>query len=72
MDERLREQTSLSVRETKRILTIWHIYISVLIRLDQRGTLVESACHLVILAEIITTERTSPPWPPNSPDAVGG
>ncbi|MFC0105135.1 P-loop NTPase fold protein [Kibdelosporangium aridum] len=50
--ERLKEQSGLSVRETKRILTIWQYYVRVLIRLDP-GNLAEHARHLVILAEII-------------------
>ncbi|MEU4447354.1 P-loop NTPase fold protein [Actinosynnema sp. NPDC050801] len=52
MAERLREQPALSVREAKRMLTIWQYYIRVLIRLGDRQGLVEQARHLVVLAEI--------------------
>ncbi|WP_037261149.1 P-loop NTPase fold protein [Kibdelosporangium aridum] len=52
LTERLKDQPGLSVRETKRILTIWQYYVRVLIRLDP-GNLAEHARHLVILAEII-------------------
>ncbi|MCE6994627.1 KAP family NTPase [Saccharothrix sp. S26] len=53
MSERLREQPSLSVREAKRMLTIWQYYIRVLIRLGHREGLAARARHLVVLAEII-------------------
>jgi hypothetical protein len=54
MVERLREQPQLSVRETKRLLTIWQYFIRVLIRIDPpEPPLEELACHLVVVAEII-------------------
>jgi hypothetical protein len=52
MIERLKEQESLSVREAKRVLTIWQYYVRVLVRLGV-PSLAEQARHLVILAEII-------------------
>jgi hypothetical protein len=52
MTERLQEQRMLSVREAKRMLTIWQYYVRVLIRLGVPG-LVDRARHLVILAEIV-------------------
>ncbi|WP_154814207.1 hypothetical protein [Actinophytocola xinjiangensis] len=53
MAERLRDQRTLSVREAKRILTVWQFYLRVLVRFDDRRAVVEQACHLVVLAEII-------------------
>jgi hypothetical protein len=52
INERLREQRNLSVREVKRMLTIWQYYVRVLSRVDH-SDLAEQARHLVILAEII-------------------
>lgn len=51
MTERLEEQHSLSVREAKRMLTIWQYYVRVLTRLG--SPTVDQARHLVVLAEII-------------------
>ncbi len=53
--ERLCAQPDLSVREAKRILTLWQFYVRVLDRLPStRGMLgITYARHLVILAEIV-------------------
>ncbi|WP_439658013.1 P-loop NTPase fold protein [Lentzea sp. HUAS TT2] len=53
--ERLRAQPDLSVREAKRILTVWMFYVRVLDRLDPETgpEAVRRACHLVLLAEIV-------------------
>ena len=50
--ERWNDQPNLSVRESKRMLTIWQYYVRVLIHLGEPG-LVRQAMHLVILAEIV-------------------
>jgi hypothetical protein len=53
--ERLAEIPQLSVRETKRMLTIWQYYVRVLVRLDPAGeSLPEQSRRLFILAEITT------------------
>lgn len=54
LDERLRAQPDPSVRETKRILTIWQFYVRLLGRLRSApGSTVDDARRLVILAEIV-------------------
>lgn len=53
--ERLRAQPDLSVREAKRIVTVWMFYVRVLERIspEEGLTAVHRACHLVLLAEIV-------------------
>ncbi|MCP2197047.1 KAP family P-loop NTPase fold protein [Lentzea flava] len=53
--ERLQAQPDLSVREAKRILTVWMFYVRVLDRLRPETGVdgVSRACHLVLLAEIV-------------------
>jgi hypothetical protein len=53
--ERLRAQPDLSVREAKRIVTVWMFYVRVLQRISPQEGLaaVRRACHLVLLAEIV-------------------
>ncbi|GLY50156.1 hypothetical protein Lesp01_38120 [Lentzea sp. NBRC 102530] len=53
--ERLKAQPELSVREAKRIVTVWMFYIRVLNRInpEERVASVRRACHLVLLAEIV-------------------
>ncbi|MDX3659348.1 P-loop NTPase fold protein [Streptomyces sp. ID05-26A] len=53
--ERLAAQPDLSVREAKRIVTVWMFYVRVLSRIDgETGpAAVRRACHLVLLAEIV-------------------
>lgn len=53
--ERLGAQPDLSVREAKRILTVWMFYVRVLDRLSPQtgAAAVRRACHLVLLAEIV-------------------
>jgi hypothetical protein len=50
---RLTAQPEHSVREEKRLVTLWQFYLRVLAARDE-DTLVEQACHLVVLAEIVT------------------
>ncbi|MEU6140810.1 P-loop NTPase fold protein [Streptomyces sp. NPDC047081] len=54
LEQRLGEQTDLSIREAKRLLTIWQFYLRV-VGHKERGPhrlSVEQALHLVVLAEI--------------------
>ncbi|SFR27762.1 KAP family P-loop domain-containing protein [Lentzea waywayandensis] len=53
--ERLRAQPDLSVREAKRIVTVWMFYVRVLDRIspEEGPAAVRRACHLVLLAEIV-------------------
>lgn len=53
--ERFRAQPDLSVREAKRILTVWMFYVRVLDRtsVEAGPSAVRKACRLVLLAEII-------------------
>ncbi|WP_394619277.1 P-loop NTPase fold protein [Lentzea sp. JNUCC 0626] len=53
--ERLKAQPDLSVREAKRIVTVWMFYVRVLTRIrPEEGTdAIDRACELVLLAEIV-------------------
>ncbi|MDX8148644.1 P-loop NTPase fold protein [Lentzea sp. BCCO 10_0061] len=53
--ERLQAQPDLSVREAKRIVTVWMFYMRVLDRVspEEGPAAVRKACHLVLLAEIV-------------------
>ncbi|HEX8864427.1 MAG TPA: P-loop NTPase fold protein, partial [Lentzea sp.] len=53
--ERMRAQPDLSVREAKRILTVWMFYVRVLDRMrpESGRAAVDRARHLVLLAEIV-------------------
>ncbi|MGI5460015.1 KAP family P-loop NTPase fold protein [Streptomyces sp. CA-249302] len=54
LEQRLGEQTDLSIREAKRLLTIWQFYLRV-VGHKERGPhrlSVDQALHLVVLAEI--------------------
>ena len=57
MRQRLAAQPERSARETKRLLNVWQLYQRVLdlvAPLHDDEEIVERACHLIILAEIIT------------------
>jgi len=51
--DRLEAQPDLSVREAKRILTVWQFYVRVLDKLAAGRVDVADARHLVVLAEIV-------------------
>ena len=57
MRQRLIAQPDRSAREAKRLLNVWQLYQRVLdlvAPLSQDEAVIERACHLVILAEIVT------------------
>ncbi|WP_199442328.1 P-loop NTPase fold protein [Umezawaea beigongshangensis] len=53
LHRRLAAQSEHSVREEKRLVTLWQFYLRVLAVRDE-DALVEQGCHLVALAEIVT------------------
>jgi hypothetical protein len=64
MRQRLLAQPDRSAREAKRLLNVWQLYQRVLDLVDPLShdeAVIERACHLVILAEIVTR------WPAMQP-----
>ena len=62
--ERLTAQPERSAREAKRLLNVWQLYQRVLdlvAPLSEDAAVIQRACHLVILAEIVTR------WPAMQP-----